>query len=503
MEGTKDLILALRAGYALFYAQTNEMERAVGSIVKAVNEYESVSSGNKAYNALIWDLESDKDPDVVSNMLDGESPGTVVVAKNFNWFLKDEYGNLNKQLVSYIQNRLELYTTPKGRKALIIVGSDEFDDAIPQVLSKDFLQINFELPDEDEIRQIFESIVNSAKDNPNFKMPDDKEVERIIQSSKGMTRRDVKNAYAYSIIKDGGELKSKTVGIIQASDVEKTPGLKIGEYPKASPLIGYNEAKDFVLDFIDDPTSLGVMLLGPAGTGKTSFARWVAANSGRKCIEMEMAQMMGEGLVGQMQNAFNRAIQVIKANAPCILFIDEIEKGLAGASGGGDSDGGSMKQSAAQFLKFLSDDRPEGVYVMATCNDISQLAPEWVRAERWDCAPFFVDFPNAAERKAIFKHYCEHYEHKAKTIGKFSTDKDCEGWSGAELKAVCRIAATLKRKNPDVKLKDAAKFIKPISLTMAEKVTELRGWAKSRTNPATTDVSKVANGKVEDRKLEF
>ena len=140
---------------------------------------------------------------------------------------------------------------------------------------------------------------------------------------------------------------------------------------------------------------------------------------------------------------------------------------------------------------------------MATCNDISQLAPEWVRAERWDCAPFFVDFPNKEERAAIFNYYIGYYEHVDSTIGSFDPTKDCKGWSGAEIKAVCRITATQIKKNPETTIRDGAKFIKPISLTMKEKVTELREWAKSRTNPATTDVSKVANGKTEDRKLEF
>ena len=77
--------------------------------------------------------------------------------------------------------------------------------------------------------------------------------------------------------------------------------------------------------------------------------------------------------------------------------------------GGGANDGGTTMRSNAQFLKFLSDDRPEGIYVIATCNNIESLPPEFIRAERYDCAPIFVDLPSKPEQMAILKHYQKDY----------------------------------------------------------------------------------------------
>lgn len=489
MNGSDELLFALRAGYSLFYAQTYQMQQTTDAIVTATSRFTSVKTGEKVYNPVIWDLEKDQDPEVVLDMLANGPVNTILVAKNYHWFMRDDMGTLDKNVVSFIQNRLELFSSTTERKALVIVGDARFEDAIPEVLQRDFMQIEFGLPDTNEIRDILDDIIDSAKESPNFVMPDEDELGNIVLAARGLTARDVKNAFAYSIIKDGGELNAKTVSIIQARDIEKTAGLKIGEYDDLDSLKGYDNVKDFTTNSVGDKLALGVILLGPPGTGKTSFARWLAARSGMKCIEMEMAQMMGEGLVGQAQNAMRDAIEVIKANAPCMLFIDEIEKGLAGASSkGSGGDGGATKQSMGQFLKFLSDGRPEGVYVIATCNNISALDPEWVRAERWDCAPFFIDLPNLEERGSIFRYYFnEVYDLPDKAWGDFDLNKDTEGWSGAELKAVCRIA-----KMHGVTIDKAAEYVVPVSLTMKDEIAGLRKWAENKTIPATIKLEKVS-----------
>ena len=123
-------------------------------------------------------------------------------------------------------------------------------------------------------------------------------------------------------------------------------------------------------------------------------------------------------------------------------------------------------------IRVLSDNRPEGVYVIATCNDISSLPPEWVRPGRWDSAPFFIDLPDDEQREAIFAHYAKEYD----VYG------DCYigGWSGAEIESVCRIAAMM-----DIDVDDAAAFVIPISKTMDTEIKKLREWAKDRTIPCS------------------
>lgn len=259
-------------------------------------------------------------------------------------------------------------------------------------------------------------------------------------------------------------------------------------------------AKEIVDEWIDDPEAKGIMLLGPAGVGKTHFCQSLAGHYNRLIIELEFAQLMGDGLVGQAEKAMKRALDVITANAnpasPIIVFVDEIEKGLAGTSGaggrGGANDGGTTDRSNAQFLKFLSDARPKGIYFVASCNDIEKLPAAYVRAERWDTAPIFVDLPAKAEQMAILKHYQEVY-------GVVAQPYDMVGWTGAEIKAWCKLAR--KKMDKGKNANDADELIVPVSKTMSREIDYLRSWKEGRTVPASRKV--VVNQTMGGRKLEM
>jgi SpoVK/Ycf46/Vps4 family AAA+-type ATPase len=303
-------------------------------------------------------------------------------------------------------------------------------------------------------------------------MPLKSDYNKVVDYCRGMTRREIANALSFCLIKDEGKLIPKSVGEIQAKEISSTPGLSIGEYNLTfESLKGYQVVKQFVKGTAISELAKGIMLLGPPGTGKSHFSKCLAAELGLKMIVLEMAELFGS-LVGESEKMMKRALEVIKANAPCILFIDEIEKGLSGVSGS-NTDGGTTKRSMAQFLKFLSDERPEGIYVIATCNNISALPPEWVRAERWDCAPFFIDLPNKEERKEILSFYQKEFSVKGQP-------KSMEGWSGAEIKSACRIAAMMKTSIDKVE-----KFVVPVSKTMEQEITQLRKWAVGKTLPAS------------------
>lgn len=479
MQTTKDLINFIKAGYSYFYIQSSEINRASGDIETIIKEYKNGST----YNIKRWDIETDLDPDLIIEMLKLEPERTVVLAKNYNWFLKDELGNFNKQHIQHLQNSIDIYSSGEYRKILIIISDQDFGGAIPNQIQKDFVSLEYSLPTTTEIKEILDNLLEGLKGNEAFIWPTEEEKEKIIESAKGLTRREVLNALSYSIVKDKGKILSSTVSELQAKEVEKTAGLKIGKY-NVPDLLGYANLKTFVLKTIKSPYSKGILLLGPAGTGKTHFCKWIAQEANMKIIEMEMAELFGS-LVGESEKLMKRAIEIITANSPCILFIDEIEKGLAGVGSGQTGDGGTTKRSMAQFLKFLSDSRPAGIYVIATCNNISSLPPEWVRAERWDSAPFFVDLPNEQEAKTILEHY-------KKIYNVTGTPKSMKGWSGAEIKSVCRIAAMMQ-----VNIENAEEFIIPVSKTMKEEIEGLRKWAEDKTIPSSIKDLKIGNRNIE------
>ncbi len=298
-------------------------------------------------------------------------------------------------------------------------------------------------------------------------------------SCRGMTTREIQNALAFSLVKDGGKLNPKTLAQIRAKGIEKVAGIKTGDYnTDFKSLLGYENIKEFTGKTVRSKLAKGIMLLGPPGTGKTHFCHCLGKESGLEVFELEVAQLMGS-LVGESEAKMKAALEIVAANVPCILFVDEVDKALAGVGGGGQAgDGGTTKRSMAQFLKFLSDGRPEGLYVVATCNDIKALPPEWIRAERWD-AVFFIDLPNEIERNAIFEFYLDKFKVKP---GKLESS-GLVGFAGAELKSICRIAAMMDKRCDQVQ-----QFIIPVSKTMGSEIDSLRKWAKDRTIPASTSV---------------
>lgn len=475
MENINKLVTAIRAGYSYFYINTYEMNRTVETVCKTIADFTG-KDGNKPFNPVTWDIASDLDPEKVMEYLEKGGLGTVVVAKNFNWFLKDELGSMNKGCVQFLQNNIDLFSSSVGRKILIIVSDSPFGEAIPKTLEKDFLSIEMGLPQRDEIKGLYDQIIQAASGSERFKAPSKTIEEQTLLNCRGLTSTEITNALSYSLIESEGKIVPKIISRIRAQGIEKVSGIKIGEYTQNfDTLKGYDNIKTFTKATLmgdHSEEAKGILLLGPPGTGKTHFCRCLGNETGLEVYEMEIAQLFG-GLVGESEKLMKAALDIVAANAPCILFIDEIEKALAGA-GGGQNDGGTTQRSMAQLLKFLSDSRPAGVYVVATCNNISNMPPEWVRAERWDCAPFFIDLPQTEEQEDILKYYQSVYKVKG-------SPKSMDGWSGAEIKSACRIAKMMGQNVSDVD-----SFIVPVSKTMKNEIEGLRKWADGKTIPAST-----------------
>ena len=527
MKSTEKMLNHIKAGCCYFYCQSSQPNNTVSDISEVVLNYCKEESSIR-----VWDLEGVKIPiyktfeggirelayaidvesggqigdpmAVLSPLLEDKTergvdkvpPWRFVIAKNFHWFLRNDYNSIEKQLVQIFQNRSEIYSSPGNRKVFIIVGDKPYSEAIPIELQKEFKSIIFDLPTEEEIEKLYTFIVESASKNPKFKVPDDKQKEKIISSAKGLTKKEVVETFSYSIITDKGDFNHLTVSEIRGEEINQTPGLTIGKHNKSyKSLIGLDILKQHIKDTIDDPEAKGVLIVGVAGTGKTHLSQSIAGEFDRLCIEWEFAQMMGSGLVGQAENAQAKAIEIVKANAnskaPIVLLMDEIEKGLSGMGSGnqaGAYGGGTTVRSNSQTLKFMSDEEASrGIYRIATCNNIRQLPPEWVRLGRWD-AIFFTDLPNEEERKAILKFYIEEYNQKLKDEGSNfvikNSSPDMEDWTGAEIKELIKMAKMKKRQ-----LKEVAMFITPISKVMADEVKYLREWRVGRTVPASTSLA--------------
>jgi SpoVK/Ycf46/Vps4 family AAA+-type ATPase len=211
----------------------------------------------------------------------------------------------------------------------------------------------------------------------------------------------------------------------------------------------------------------GVLLLSPPGCGKSQFAKALGNETGRPTLVLDVGSLLGS-LVGQSEANIRQALRSIDAMAPAILMIDEVEKAFSGVSSSSQTDSGVSARMFGNFLSWLNDHESD-VFVVATANDIAKLPPEFSRAERFDSV-FFLDLPNGDQRQAIWKIYLDMYRLDGQQ--RLPPDDD---WTGAEIKACCRLAALL-----DMPLTAAAQNIVPVARTSAESVERLRQWAVGR-----------------------
>lgn len=233
---------------------------------------------------------------------------------------------------------------------------------------------------------------------------------------------------------------------------------------------GSEKAREYGL-----PEPKGVILLGAPGTGKSLTAKTVAREWGVPLLRLDAGKLFGS-LVGQSESQTREAIKSAEACAPCVLWIDEIEKGMA--SGG--MDGGTSQRVFGTMLTWLQE-KTAPVFVVATANDVSGLPPELLRKGRFD-EIFFVDLPNLNERLEIAKIHLA--RRKRTGIDAKAVAAATDGFSGAEIEqTIIEAMFNSFAKERDVRLDDILTAVKgtvPLSKTMGQKLKDLKSWAEGR-----------------------
>jgi len=345
---------------------------------------------------------------------------------------------------------------------------------IPPELEKNLLVVEHELPTRKQTENIFASLCPG--DSEEF--PQGSEREMILDAAAGLTRYEAEGAASLSLVRRG-RLTPEAIWELKAQMLKKSGLLALHRGPESfANLGGLDAMKSFCLRAMRcqghrDPLRRpkGVLLLGVPGTGKSCFAKALGTETGRPTLVLDIGSLMGS-LVGQTEQNIRQALRIADAMAPCVLFLDEVEKALSGVNSNGDS--GVSARLFGTFLSWLSD-HETNVFVVATCNNISSLPPEFSRAERFD-GVFFLDLPGEQQKKAIWKVYLELFGLDANQDR--PNDHD---WTGAEIRSCCRLAALL-----DVPLTAAAQNVVPVAVTAAESITRLRDWASGRCLNADT-----------------
>src|SRR5450755_2167966 len=243
---------------------------------------------------------------------------------------------------------------------------------------------------------------------------------------------------------------------------------------------------DHAREFGLDPPK-GVIILGVQGCGKSLCARAVAGEWKLPLVKFDTAAVYDK-FIGETEKRIQKVFKVAEGLAPCVLWIDELEKVFAGS--GPDSasaDAGVSSRLLASFLSWMQERKP-AVFVAATCNNVSVLPPELIRKGRFD-ELFFVDLPSAAERKQIFSIQLTKRKRNPADFDLEQTAAAANGYSGAEIDAALQgalYAAYSEKKTLSTQsLLDAMAQTVPLSTTRAEEIAALREWARTRAVPAS------------------
>jgi hypothetical protein len=335
---------------------------------------------------------------------------------------------------------------------------------VPVELEKLFVVLEHPLPDRAQLERIARELTG---DHPE-EMPRGDDLQRVLDAAAGLTRYEAEGAFALSLTRHNA-LRPQSIWELKAQALKKNNLLALYRGGgRLDDLGGLASLKDFCRRALRPGRPVkprGVLLLGVAGSGKSAFAKALGHEAGRPTLLLDVGSLLGS-LVGQSEANLRQALRVADAMAPCVLFVDELDKALAGVGGAGDS--GVATRLFGNVLTWLSDHTSD-VFFVGTANDVSRLPPEFARAERFD-GLFFLDLPTAPEKDLIWQLHRRQFgtpEGQARP--------DDTSWTGAEIKSCCRLAALL-----EVPLTQAARHVVPVAVTAAEQVQRLRAWASGR-----------------------
>lgn len=350
---------------------------------------------------------------------------------------------------------------------------------VPEAIRQFVSYLSIELPKDEEIKKLIDDHV---KVNNDVEFDKRKEINALIPSLRGMTAFEIDRTLDMAMSKNGNLTASDRELINQQKkQMVKNSGLlelvnsKVGikDIGGMGVLKSYLEKKAYVMNHITRAKAdygvkmpKGVFIVGMPGCGKSLCAKAAAAEFKAPLLKLDMGSMMGK-YVGESEGNLRKAIKIAEAAAPCILWIDEVEKAFSGVG----SDSSEVVTRMFGYLLGWLQDKESSVYVIATANNAEKLPPELKRKGRFD-EIFCVNLPNKEEREEIFKVHLGRFEGKNKVNLKAKPEdlaKITEGFNGADIEAV--VSETVEQASLDKLDKESDDSI-TLTTEMFKKVAE-------------------------------
>lgn len=491
--GTR-IVHYIQAGYPGLYLVSPEEQRVEAEIKAVVNHLNS--NCKDQYDLCYWSVvdglintksnqvHSCNDPLEVLQVISEQKERTVFLLKDYHLFLEDPNPVVLRKLKDV------LVEAKTKQKPIIIAGCRL---VLPPELEREITVVEFSLPGKDALRAVLQGVMESA----GIKSMDREQQEKVIDAASGLTTIEAENSYALSFVQTRNIVPT-VIAREKAQAVKKNGLLEIIETKETFDSIGgLDVLKSWLLKRKDAfsqrareyrlPTPRGLLVIGIPGTGKSLCSKATASVFGVPLLKLDVGRLFA-GLVGQSESNLRSVIQTTEALAPCVLFLDELDKGFAGTRSSGATDGGTLSRVFGSFIGWMQD-KTSPVFVVAAANDVSQLPPELLRKGRFD-ELFFVDLPNDTEREAIWEIQIQKHGRDSKEFDIAALSKATDGLTGSEIEQVFIEALFCgfdqQREPTDLTIAQVLTEFVPLSKLMAEQITGLRNWANGRTKQATT-----------------
>ncbi|MCK4942477.1 MAG: AAA family ATPase [Candidatus Aminicenantes bacterium] len=451
----------------------------------------------KTDNLLFWDINNGitennqtvnqtQDPVQAIDYFMNKNTVGIIIFRDLN--------PLIRQSPEIIRKLREAYKKLKNSKKLIILLSP--DDYFPDSIKKEIDIIHFDLPDYDELKNLFFKFLDSIEKSGRRINLDEKQKKTFIIAAQGLTLDEAyrafmkafqgKNSISIDLVSKIHLEKKQLIlkeGVLEyyphkftMDDMGGLDNLK--DWLKKRERAFSKEAKQFGLE-----RPRGMLTMGISGCGKSLSSKIIASLWDLPLFRLDM-NLVYSGMGGSPELAFSRALKTMDSVAPAILWIDEIESGITDKHTDSES-----SRILGYFLTWMQEHTSE-IFIAATANRIDMLPAEILRRGRFDQI-FFIDLPTRKEREEIFTI---HLKDKGNDVSLFNIPQLAQitkGWSGSEIEQVI-ISGMYEAFNQNRKLNEDDLFVifgnsVPLSTTMEEQIKKIRSWAHKRAVNASKD----------------
>ncbi len=490
MDTTGDLRLLLASRHTLIVAEMHDEQRFMGILRRAAQAAGcpvwtwSITRGlaRDGNEPQIGTMDPRKALGFIGSLAD---PGVFVMA--------DVRPALADPVV--VRRVKEIALQARPGQTLVLTGPRA---DVPPELEGLALPWTLEPPSEEELDALVRRIIADFTARSFPVALDPAGVAALVDAVRGLTMPEAEQLILQAALRDGrlddddvSYVRDAKGELLEASGILQLVGTEAGDLGQVGGMDGLKEwlrtrgrafepaARDFGLE-----PPRGVLLAGVPGCGKSLAAKALARTWGLPLVLLDPSSLYGP-YVGESEQRLHDTLITVEAMAPAVLWVDEIEKGFAAS--GAAADGGVSQRILGTFLRWMQE-RPPGIFLVATCNDVQALPTELLRRGRFD-EVFFVDLPGPAEREEIFRLQLERRKRHPASFDLARLVKASDGFSGAEIEgavvgALYRAYAAGTDLTTEGVLAELAATT-PLSRTRAEDVARLRAWAAGRATPVS------------------